>query len=240
MKRKQGASAHQGADALDAHDVSIWRTVEVMQKQDRGLSRDIAEVSTVFAPQLGRGERMLGSAQFRLLSFTSAGDGSYMHQSGGGFLAVGSGPLIAASLAASGLLALGRAAGNASRRNAAAQAAAHQWRQIDAGVVVVSDHGFYMQTPTALNPWGYGAISGAEVIAPGCVAFTGSSQSGPVHWVLISNLSEMLFTQWARQVHPTHPQYIGHGWIPHGWVQRVQASPYDLPSFGTPQIEGQS
>ncbi len=225
-------------DELSAHDAAIWRAVAILQQQDRGMAHQIERCPTTFAPQLGGEEKVFAGDQFALLSYGAGGDGSYMHQGGGGFMAVGSGPMIAASLAASGMIALGRAAGNARRRAAAAQAAQVQWQVVDHGQLFVSSHGFYMHTPYGFHTWGWGSVRASEVVAPECVSVAGTSVSGPVHWVIRSPLAEMLFTQWARAVHPGHPQLSTHGWIPPGWVDRVRASRFDLPSFGTPQVEG--
>ncbi|UUZ45907.2 hypothetical protein LP422_08500 [Janibacter limosus] len=176
-------------------------------------------------------------APFQLSAHTSGGDGSYIHGSAP-FVAVGRGAALGASLAISGAMAVGVAAGNARRRAAAAQAANHQWRPIDHGNVYVSTHGFYLHTPQALHTWSFGSVRAAEMVCPGHVAVSGDSLNGPVQWILSSLLAEMVFTQWARQIHPQHPQLVSHSWIPEGWVQRVEASRYDLPSFGTRQVEG--
>ncbi|MDN5744484.1 MAG: hypothetical protein L0H31_05105, partial [Nocardioidaceae bacterium] len=129
--------------------------------------------------------------------------------------------VLGASLAASGLMAMGNAAGNARRRANAAHAAQPQWRQVDQGHLHISTHGFYMHTVrAALNTWSFGSVTAAEIISPACMLMTGNSEHGPVQWVIHSIQAELLFTQWARQVHPRRPQLTSHAWLLAGWIER--------------------
>lgn len=224
-------------DELSDHDAAVWQAVEVLQKTDRGLTEQLPRQATTFPPQLGAGEQVVAVAPFQLFAHTTAGDGVYMHNSAP-FVAVGRGAALGASLAVSGMVAAGTAAGNARRRAAAAHDASQQWRPIDRGNVYISTHGFYMHTAQGLLTWAFGSVRGAEMISPGHVSVVGQSSDGPVHWVLSSLLAEMLFSQWARQIHPGHPQMANHSWIPEGWAHRVSASKYDLPSFGLRQVDG--
>lgn len=223
---------------LSEHDAAVWHAVDILQKLERGAAGQVPNLSAMFPPQLAQGERFLAQAPFRLLSFTAGGDGSYLHSGSAPFVAAGRGAMLGATLAASGVMAIGNAAGNARRRAEADRAAQQQWRQIDHGHLYVSTHGFYMHTPHALNTWTFASMTAAEIISPGCMLMTGNSRNGPVQWVINSIQAELLFTQWARQVHPRHPQLTSHAWLPAGWIERVQESPYELPSFGASQVEG--
>lgn len=230
--------AKEVTEGLSDHDVAIWHAVECLQKLDRGASDQLPRQQTTFAPQMGRCERVMSVASYNRLVYTSLGDGTYYQTGGAPFVAVGSGAVLGASLAASGLIAMGTVVGNSRRRAAAQDAAQVQWRVVEQGHLYVSTHGFYLHTAYGLNPWPFDCVTSAEMIAPGCMLLSGNGAEGPVQWVVNSIQSEFLFTQWARRVHPGHPQLVSHSWLPRGWVQRVQQSRFELPSFGVRQVEG--
>lgn len=223
---------------LSDHDVAIWHAVDSLQKVERGAADRLPLQQTTFAPQLGHGERVMAVASFNRLVYVSGGDGSYRHAGGGGFVAVGSGAMLGASLAASGLISMGTAVGNSRRRAAAQHAAQLQWRVVEQGHLYVSTHGFYLHTAYSLNPWPFDCVTSAEMVAPGCLLLAGNGAEGPVQWVINSIQAELLFTQWALRVHPSHPQLVSHSWLPAGWIERVQQSQFDLPTSGARQVEG--
>lgn len=106
---------------------------------------------------------------------------------------------------------------------------------IGSGTLYVSTDGFYMHTAAGLHPWRYSAITTAQLTAPGSLVFSGDSDNGPITWAMESGWAELAFTLWARTVHPQHPQYAGHQWIPAEWADRVQASGYQLPTHSNQQ-----
>lgn len=205
-------------------DIAIWHTVDINQRIDSGELAGRAAAPTSFPPQFDTSETMLASGPFSLLEFTSAGDGSYVHQNSAFFGGGG------AALAFGAAFTVGTAIGNSNRRRAAAQAAAHAWRPVDSGDVTVSTHGFYLRTPRGLLPWGWGAIQEAQLVGPQQVNLSGDSDRGRVGWIICSDWAELLFTMWARVMHPQHPQFVTRTWIPEGWAGRVQSCNVVLPS----------
>lgn len=215
---------------LGPHDSAVWRTVWINDLVDLGTFDTAEVVPTTFAPHLGADERVVGAGPVIQFDFVPGGDGSYLHQSGGGGFLISSSPGVLAAGAGFAIAGAAlRGMGNARRRREAEQLAQEQWRQVDAGILYVSQHGFYLHTPHGLFPWGWGAIPSAELVGPAQLLLSGNSESGPVHWILQSDWAELAFTFWARARHPHHPQFSGGGWVPPGWVQRAQASAYGLP-----------
>lgn len=217
------------ATPLSAHDSAIWRTVWINDLMDRDRLAEVPSVSTVMAPSIGEGERVVADGRFTLLDFIAGGDGSYVHKSGGGFIAMGRPAFIVGSAAGMALGAAARAAGNSNRRNAAWAAAQKQWRQIDVGGINISQFGFYLHTVNGIHVWNWWSISAAELVAPGQVSISGDSQNGAIRWIVQSEWAELIFTMWARARHPQHPQFLAGRWVPPGWADRVRASEYDLP-----------
>lgn len=219
---------------LRPHDSAIWRTVWVNDLIDQGLFHTAEVVPTTFAPHLGASERVVGAGPVSQLAFVAGGDGTYLHQSGGGGMLLTNSPKMFA--AGAGFTLAGAAArgwGNARRRKEAEQLAQQQWRQVDAGVLYVSQHGFYLHTPSGLFTWGWASISAAQLVGPGEFLMSGQSQQGPVQWILQSDWAELAFTFWARARHPDHPQFRAGSWVPPGWVERVEASAYGLPRLSS-------
>lgn len=222
------------AAELSSSDVAIWRTVWINDRIDAGTFHTVEELPTSFAPHLGGGERVLAGGPFSLFAFAPGGDGTYLHKSGGGGFLISNRPGVMAAGASFMLAgAAARAVGNSRRRRQAELQAQAQWQQIDAGMVFVSQHGFYLQTPQGLHPWGWESLQAAELVGPGQTVLSGQSESGAVQWVLGSDWSELVFTLWARAHHPKHPQYLGGTWVPPGWVDRVRASGYGLPPLAS-------
>lgn len=214
---------------LSPHDSAIWRTVWLNDLADAGLLKTAESIPTSFAPHLGVGERALAAGPVRQLEYMAAGDGSYTHESGGALFVTGSPRMLAASAGFTLAGAALRGRGNAKRRREAEQRAQQQWRQIDEGLLYVSQFGLYFHTPGGLFPWSWDSITSMQLVGPGQLLMSGHSQRGPVQWILQSDWAELAFTFWARSRHPEHPQFRSGTWVPPGWVQRVEASPWELP-----------
>lgn len=208
---------------LSQYEIALWHTVAINQSLDYGLRDHVEPTPVAFRTQFARDERVVGGGPFVLLDYSATGDGTYLRD-GGFFFATG-----AAGLAITGLLAAGRAMGNARRRDAAAAAAVPRWRQIEQGVLYVSTAGFYLQTARALLPWSYAAVDAMWLVGPGALNFQGNSDAGRISWVLASDWAELTFTLWARLMHPQHPQFTGRSWLPAGWIERARASRFGLP-----------
>ncbi|GAB2681665.1 hypothetical protein FB554_2902 [Barrientosiimonas humi] len=216
--------------ALSTHDAAVWHTIDINQRLERGGLAERPPIPTMFRPHLGPGERVLADGGVVLREFCSAGDGSYHHDSSF-FFASGAG-----GLALTGAFAAARAVGNSRRKAAAASAAAQQWRPIASGRIFVSTHGFYLQEPTGMHPWVLSAITGMEVVAPGVSMLSGNSDRGAICWLVESEWAELVFTLWAHQLYPQHPQLTSFAWIPPGWQQRVTQAGMALPSYGRSEL----
>ncbi|MEO7059217.1 MAG: hypothetical protein ABI083_05845 [Lapillicoccus sp.] len=219
-----------GPAPLSPHDSAIWHTVDINIWLDEGHLERRAAIGTRFPLRFDADERALAQGDFTLLSYVAAGDGSYTHN-GGFFFATG-----AAGLALTAVAAAGRAAANSRRRAQAAAEAAMQWRPTDGGQLTVTSHGFYLAARQGFYPWVYPAIDTASMMGPQQVQLSGQSDHGPVQWVIVSVWAELIFTLWARAVHPRHPQIVEQTWIPPGWLDRLKVAGHVLPAHPqTPQ-----
>lgn len=220
------------ATDLTAHDSAIWRTLWINDLIDAGQFHTVPPSPTSFAPYLGQGERVVAAGPYTLYDFVAGGDGSYVHKSGGGGIFLSNNPgLMVAGAAFMAANAAGRAIGNASRKRDAEMRAQQQWRQVGGGILHVSQYGFYMHDMNGLHAWSWSPIRAAELVGPGKMVFAGNSDRGAVQWIVESDWAELIFTFWSRIQHPDHPQFRGGTWVPPGWVQRVEASAYDLPQL---------
>lgn len=210
-------------DELTPYEAAIWRTVALNQALDHGVLGSLPQIPTHFPLRLGHGERVFATGPFALRDHIALGDGQYTHQSG---MMLASGP---AGLALTGAFAIGQAIGNSSRRSRAQAMATPQWHVIGQGQLFVSNSGFYLDTGRNLWPWGFSDITSVRLVNPGAILINGESREGPVAWILESDWAELIFTLWARLIHPQHPQFLGHAWIPPGWVDRARESKYGLP-----------
>ncbi|QQS02190.1 MAG: hypothetical protein IPK37_07600 [Austwickia sp.] len=204
-------------------DAAIWRTLLVNELLDVGRFDQVETVPVVFAPQLAPDERFVGSGAYQLYDFGAVGDGTYERSTG--FFFAG-GP---AGIALTGTVAAARAIGNASRRSRAAADAMPRWKVIDAGQLWVSQHGFTLRGRGGLQAWSWHAILAAELVGPGRVCFDADAHPQSVQWILQSDWAELVFTFWARDRHPQHPQFLGRTWIPPGWAERTVARGHALP-----------
>ncbi|QRY62584.1 hypothetical protein JVX90_19855 [Gordonia sp. PDNC005] len=198
---------------LPQHDIAIWHTTQINSLIDSGRAAELPNLLTPF-PVADSGT-VLADGTFRLLNFESAGNGTYVHQSGFVFGTGGVG------LAIAGGFALAQAAGNSRRRREAAALAQPQWRQIDAGQLWISTSTLHFSVPSQYYTWTYDSIDSMTLVAPRQAQFSGRSAHGPITWILESDWAELAFTVWARARHPRHPQFMTRGWIPPGWHDRA-------------------
>lgn len=205
------------SDSWTEHDRAIWHTCDIAAAAVTGRLGERPDVLAPFPPRWAVGEQMLANGSFELLAHRPLGDGSYSHDSGF-LLATGRGGL--ALMAGAAVV---RSTGNARRRRAATAAAAPRWVVVDGGALWVSTAGFYLQTPRGLFPWSWAAVVAATMTGPGSVHLQGEGVGGPMSWIVRSAWSELLFVLWALEVHPRHPQLLGGGWLPPGWLERSGA-----------------
>lgn len=115
------------------------------------------------------------------------------------------------------LLGLGRAISNA-------LATCDSWRDLDAGTLWISTHGFYLlngSTPRVLA-FGWASISSARMVGPQVMEHVVELEDGSFHQHrLVSLWSELAFGLWTECVSPHHPQRVDLAWLPPGFVQRV-------------------
>ncbi|MDQ2755386.1 MAG: hypothetical protein M3Y71_02295 [Actinomycetota bacterium] len=214
----------QGKKPVSAHDLAVWHTVDINLYLDEGRLDHRPVIGTAFPLRHGHDERALAEGGFTLMTYAAAGDGGYAHSSGFFFA---TGP---AGLALTALSVAGRAAVNSRRRREAAAAATLRWRTTEHGLLTVSTHGLYLRGSTGFFPWPYVDVSTAELLGPGLVRFSGSSDQGNIDWIVTSDWAELFFTLWARAVHPSHPQFVGRTWVPPGWAQRMAVDGHALPA----------
>ncbi len=189
----------------------------------------IPEVLAPFPPPLSPLERLWAAGPFTLLDFRTLGDGSWQTNS---FLVGGTGKVGMGLLAGS---LIGNAAARSRARSAAAADAVPRWVPIDQGMVFASQFGFHMHTPSVLS-WSWESVTGANMVAPGAMQFSGESRNGPVSLMLQSDWAELIFITWAMARHPRHPQLVSGGWLPPGWVGHAathrQSVPARFPGLG--------
>ncbi len=214
----------QGQKPVSPHDLAVWHTVDINLYLDEGHLEQRPVIGTPFPLRHSHEERALAEGEFTLLTYVASGDGSYAHSSGFFFA---TGP---AGLALTALTVAGRAAANSRRRREAEEAAALRWRPTERGHLTVSTHGFYLRGSTGFFPWPYVAVSTAELLGPGQVRLSGSSDQGSIDWIITSVWAELFFTLWARTVHPAHPQFVGRTWVPPGWADRLTREGHALPA----------
>ncbi|THJ68456.1 hypothetical protein E8P82_00630 [Arthrobacter echini] len=200
-----------------ARDEALWTTAELALLHREGRLGQRHPVSVPFAMQHAGDERPYAHGPFRLLSFEARGDGSYQSSSSL-FVATGRGAIPA-------MLGYGAAAAlvNSSRRRRAAALAAPQWTVIDTGTLTVTNHGFYLHTPSAILAWGWTSIQMATLVGPGKLQLMGTSTNGGVNWILESDWAELVFFFWATARCAQHEQLLSRLWLPDEWVARASA-----------------
>lgn len=216
------------AAQMSEHDTAIWYAIQITELIGAGRLEQWPGEPAPFVMRLGEGERALTTGGYMLYDYGALGDGSYEHQ-GGMFMATGRGGLAMTA----GFMAA-QAFGNSSRRKAAERAAQERWRPLEQGQIWVTEHGFYRASQYGMTTWGYGDIDAAQLVAPGNLWFSGQSSQGPISWIVESTWAELILLLWARAVGVQHPQTMDVGWIPPGWVERVQGAGVALPQALTP------
>lgn len=184
---------------------------------------EIPEMPAPFPP--ASGERLWAAGWFVLSDWTAVGDGGWQVSTPvvGGTGAVGAGALVGSLIG-----------GAVTKKRAAAQAwadAQPRWVPVEEGTLFCSGDGFYMHTPRVLR-WHWAAITGANMVGPGTLHFSGESQNGSVSWLLTSDWAELVFVTWALHQHPHHPQLLT-GWLPPGWAEHARAYHQPLPPENT-------
>lgn len=212
------ANQPSGPRPWDDHDTAIWHTLDILAAVLTSQLQERPATMSPFPPSMGPGERMLSQGGYDRLQYMAAGDGSYDSSM---FIAGGTGVLGLGLLAGT---ALASAAGNASRRSRAQEAAQERWRPLDSGLLWISTHGFYLQNPHGLLPWSWPAVTSAMVAGPAAVHLQGQTDGGvAVSWIVRSHFAELLFVLWALYRHPGHPQLVTGGWLPPGWAEHARA-----------------
>lgn len=210
-------SAPQDDKEWTPRDASLMLTVHAMQAALAGDLSGVPRIPTPFALQSGQPhERTVATAPFQLWSWQALSDGSYYHDQSA-YFAMGRGA-VGFTLGAMA----GRTIGNSHRARRAAEDAQPRWVPIEHGQLTVSDHGFYLHTPRTVLWWNWQAISLAQLTAPATVQIMGDSATGPVNWLLTSDVAELVFSYWALVRNRHHPQLLDGVWMPWDWVQRVE------------------
>lgn len=181
----------------------------------------IPTLPVMFAPLAG--DLVWAAAPFDLYSWGAPRNGSYTVDNGFFFATGGLGLALTAGFAAA------RAAGNSARRRQARADLVERWLPIDAGTVFVSNLGLYLATPGGLHVWGWDSITSIQILQPRQISLTGESANGPIHWLVVSDAAELLFTLWARVRHPAHPQFSSRAWLDRGWFERMASNGEGLP-----------
>jgi hypothetical protein len=201
-------------------DSAIWHTLDIVAATLTGRVVERPPILTPFPPSLGQHEKILVQGAVTLHECIAAGDGSYVHST----TFVGGSGVLGAALAVGSLA--GSAAGNSRRRAAAAADATLKWRPVDGGGLSVSTHGFYLETRQGLYPWSWDAISSSSVVGRGRVHIQGYGTAGAMSWILETQWAELIFNLWALTRHRQHPQLVGGGWLPAGWIDHARANGY--------------
>lgn len=94
----------------------------------------------------------------------------------------------------------------------------HDW----SAQLYVSTHGFYFENANGLHAWSFADADAMELVGPGAVSMRGSSTTGPISWILLSDWAELLLVSWALVRHRQHLQYVSGSWVPPGWRDREQ------------------
>lgn len=210
-----------GARPWTDADSALWHTARILDAVEGGVVPDQG-MRTLFP--LHDGEVALAQGTYTLDSMRALGDGSYQRT---GSFAFGFGVVGLAVTA-------GTLAGNASRNNAArAQAAADAqvvWRPDHAGLLTVTNLGFFIVTSTGTFWWEWASVDLMQVIAFNTVVLQGRSDHGPVTWRVYSHWAELLFVLWAQSRHPGHPQLASRAWLPERWEAWAGSVGHPLPA----------
>lgn len=199
-----------------------------------GVVVSAGEVAAPFPPTLGEQQPLWAAGSFTLHEWRAPGDGSWQPTQ---TLAFGTGP-VGAGLMIGSLI--GGVIANSRARRAAEAAAVPRWMPIAHGGLYLSHRGFYLHT-TRVLPWDWASITAASMTEPATVHLSGTSEYGPVSWLLSSEWAELLFITWALSRHPRHPQLVDAQWLPPGWLAHAhtQHKPVQLTSLRLPAADRQ-
>lgn len=199
------------------HEVMLWETARIVGAILRGQA--LAGHPTSFALSLSSdfSEVALSSAPYQRDWLGAIGDGSYRTNTTfvGGFSPVGV-MLGAATLGGSAL-------GNASRKSQAAADASVAWRNLDQGILHVSNYGFYLDSAGRLAPFSFHHIQRIDLLGPGAAQWSATMAAGGVDTFRFSSVcTELVFVLWALARCPAHPQLLNFTWLPPAFVERVK------------------
>ena len=147
---------------------------------------------------------------------------------------VGAGP-VGLALAVGSLAA--RVAANSARHSRAALDAHPAWRPDFSGTLIVTTHGFVIQTAAGLQHWLWDSVDLMQVTGFNSAILQGRTDAGPVTWRLTSEWTELVFALWALRRHPSHPQLLDGSWLPANWLPWAAAQGY-RPHLDRPELTG--
>lgn len=203
------------ARGLEPHDLAIWHTLQ--------MSFDLAADRRVQTPRVdrafpvARGERVFVEGEFRLARWRPARDGERLVDRNWFIGSPDLSPVLAVEI-------------SLNNGDQASGVRAPAWVWVKTGSVFVSDRGVYFyhsESGPLQTEWS--DIEACSHVGPGVLQFSGECGGEWGRWMITSLWAELVFCLWAGARYPQHPQYIAAAWIPAGWRERVEDSPYDLP-----------
>jgi len=192
---------------LDEH---LWQTCEILADLVEGTLDKRPRLAT--RARLVPGERVLAVGPAGRSTWRALGNGSYWHTSVAAF---GHPSFVLGSM-------LGNAAGNASRRRAAAAAAQPRWVLEGGGELTVTDYNAYFDHPNAACSLSWpGPILDIDLAGPEDFQITFRSTQGNHPTLrLHTPWASLLFALAARAGFPAHPRLLSRGWLPAGFEER--------------------
>lgn len=172
-------------------------------------------------------ERLVASGAYDLQWWGAAGDGSW---SVGSTFVGGTGRLGAAMVVGS---IVGSSIAKSRARSKATGDAAIRWRPVDRGTVHITSHAFYLTDGMhGHRSYGWDSLNQIDVVEPGAVQFTGTTDQGTQTWLLASPWAELVFAYWILARRHPHPQWIDGSWFPYD-TMRERSSYY---GYGMPHL----
>ncbi|MGW6535483.1 hypothetical protein ACWGBV_01710 [Streptomyces sp. NPDC055051] len=196
-------------------DEYLWHTCEIVADVVQGQLDRRPLVATV-AP-LPPGDLALVTGPAQSFKWMALGDGSYHHTQ---IAAAGSSAFVIGSL-------LGNAAGNSSRRAAAARDAQPRWVAGDPGEVTVSRMGAFIIHPvkpadSVLLYWS--GLRSIDLVAPDVFhTHLVTTDGAQVAMRIATPWASLMFALAALTRFPAHPRLLERGWLPPGFEQRSAA-----------------
>lgn len=216
-------------NVLSDADVAILRTLTLQKKLDSGARLTREDFRLVDRHQVRPirpnidpdSEWMVASGPCAMQVWDSPGDGSF---------APSGAPLVFTGVANRAGMAygLGAVAGSLAMNVAGARRAKRDAQQrwmdyLPQGIVTVSTHGFYVESPQeGLLRWGWGDFDTVEWVGPSAVEMLVRTEEGSVRARLLSDWAELAFVSWVHVCFNEHPgKYT---WLTPDWADRVRAS----------------